>query len=556
MTSAPASSPSRPVFTDTQWERFRGYGTEQSVGPGTWLFRAGEASCDMLLVECGAIDVVRARTADGPEAVVAHYGPRQFSGELNLLTGQATYLDARAAEASTIHRISPANFRRLMDNEPDLSDLVLRGLVARRQDLRAGQAARSIEVIAGPASATAMALRTYLHRQHLPHTWTDYNSELGAVLARAAQVGVDDLPVVLTATTVIRKASPARLADVLGLSHRPVPGETLDVVIVGAGPAGLAAAVYGASEGLRTLLLDSVATGGQAAASSRIENYLGFTSGLSGSDLTGRAVIQAQKFGARIATPTQVVGLDTTPGHLRVLLDDRNSIDAHSIVLATGARYRALPLARWHEFEGAGIYYAATELEARVCGQKSMAVIGGANSAGQAALFLAGRGGSVHLILRGDSLAAGMSAYLADRIVAHPAITVHTRTDVTSVDGDEQLRTVTTATTTPDGTRTETRRDCCGLFCFIGAVPATDWLTGIALDERGFVLTDSRLPDGALGPEWVDAHRRPLPFETNAIGVFTAGDVRAGSMKRVAAAVGEGASAISSVHAVLIEARV
>lgn len=553
MTAVPVAGPARPVFTDAQWQRFRSYGTPQTVAPGTWLFRAGQETCDMLLVEHGTIDIVRGQTADSPEAVVAHYGPGQFSGEMNLLTGQATYLDARAAEAATVFRISPTDFRRLMDTEPELSDLILRALVARRQDLRDGQAARSIEILAGTASSTTMALRTYLNRQQLPHTWTDYASDLGAILARAAGIGIDDLPAVLTSTAVIRQATPGRLADVLGLSHRPIVGETLDVVVIGGGPAGLAAAVYGASEGLRTLLLDAVATGGQAAASSRIENYLGFTSGIGGSDLTGRAVIQAQKFGARIATPTRVTGLDTTPGHLRVLLDDGTTIDTRTIVVATGARYRALPLARWNDFEGAGIYYAATELEARVCGNASVAVIGGANSAGQAALFLAARGGSVHLVLRGRSLTAGMSAYLADRIVAHSAITVHTGTEVTAVDGDEQLRSITTATTSTAGEVAQNRWDCCGLFCFIGAAPATDWLTGITLDDHGFILTDSRLPDSALGPEWTELGRRPLSFETNRRGILAAGDVRAGSMKRVAAAVGEGASAISSVHAVLTE---
>ncbi|CAN5389295.1 hypothetical protein BH09ACT8_BH09ACT8_45220 [soil metagenome] len=310
-------------------------------------------------------------------------------------------------------------------------------------------------------------------------------------------------------------------------------------------------AVYGASEGLRTLLLDAVATGGQAAASSRIENYLGFTSGISGSDLTSRAVIQAQKFGARIATPTRVVGLDTTPGHLRLLLDDNTAIETRAVVVATGARYRGLPLSRWNDFEGAGIYYAATELESRICGDSSVAVIGGANSAGQAALFLAARGGSVHLMVRGDSLTAGMSAYLADRISAHPGIAVHTKTEVSGVDGDEQLRGITCVTAAADGTITRQHIDCCGLFCFIGATPATEWMTGITLDDHGFVLTDSRLDDSVLGPEWVGLQRKPLSFETNKPGVFAAGDVRAGSMKRVAAAVGEGASTISSVHAAL-----
>jgi thioredoxin reductase (NADPH) len=555
MTAAPITGAARPTFTDAQWERFRSFGTAESVDAGTWLFRAGEESCDMLLVEDGSIDILRARTADSPEAVVAHYEPRQFSGEMNLLTGQATYLDARAATPATVYRINPTTFRRLMDTEPELSDLILRALVARRQNLRDGQAARSIEVLAGPASSGTMALRTYLARQQLPHTWTDYDSAVGTVLARAADIGVRDLPAVLTATAVIRRATPARLADVLGLSHRPIAGETLDVVVIGGGPAGLAAAVYGASEGLRTLLLDAVATGGQAAASSRIENYLGFTSGVSGSDLTNRAVIQAQKFGARIATPARVAGLDTTPGQLRVLLDDATVIETRTIVVATGARYRGLPLLRWDAFEGAGIYYAATELEARVCGNNSVAVVGGANSAGQAALFLAARGGSVHLIVRGNSLTAGMSAYLGDRIVAHPAITVHLSTEVSGVDGDENLRSITTATTAPDGTVTGALRDCCGLFCFIGATPATEWMAGISLDDHGFVLTDSRLDEHALGPEWLQLQRKPLSFETNRPGIFAAGDVRAGSMKRVAAAVGEGASTISSVHAALSSMR-
>lgn len=554
MRTALTANPAQPVFTDAQRQRFRSYGIAQHARPGTWFFRAGQDSCDMLLVESGTVEII-ARTADSPEAVVAQYGPRQFSGEMNLLTGQSTYLNARATDIGTIYRISPADFLRLMDTEPDLSDLILRALVARRQNLRDGQAARSIEILAGSASSTSMALRTYLSRQQHPHTWTHYASDIGAVLAKAAHIGPADLPAVLTPTAVIRQATPARLADVLGLSHRPIVGETLDVVVIGGGPAGLAAAVYGASEGLRTLLLDAVATGGQAATSSRIENYLGFTSGVSGSDLTGRAVIQAQKFGARIATPTQAVELDTTPGQLRVLLDDNTAIDTHTILVATGARYKALPLPRWKEFEGAGIYYAATELEARVCGNTSMAVIGGANSAGQAALFLAERGGTVHLIVRGSSPPKAMSSYLADRIVAHPAITVHTRTEVTAVDGDHQLRCITTATNTPDGAVTHTRRVVCGLFCFIGAAPATDWLTTIHLDDDGFVLTDSRIPETALGPEWADLRRKPLPFETSKPGVLAAGDVRASSMKRVAAAVGEGASAISSVHAILTAMR-
>lgn len=545
------TNPAQPTFTDTQWERFRAFGTQQQAAAGTWLFRAGQPDCDMLLVEAGAIEIVRAATADSPEAVVAFYQPRQFSGEMNLLTGQATYLDARAATDATIYRISPADFRRLMNSEPDLSDVILRALIIRRQNLRANQAARGIEVIAGAPSAGTLALRTYLERHQLPHTWTDADSELGQLLTRAAHLSPDDLPAVLTATTDIRNATPARVADVLGLSQRPSLGTTMDVTVIGGGPAGLAAAVYGASEGLTTVLLDAITTGGQAAASSRIENYLGFTSGLSGADLMTRGVIQAQKFGARIATPARVTALDADESCLRVHLDDDTTINTRTVIIASGARYKTLPLPRWCDFEGAGIYYAATELEARMCGPARVAVIGGANSAGQAALFLAGRGNHVDLVVRAESLAAGMSAYLAQRITAHRGITVHTSTHVSAVDGDDRLRTITTTSIDADGHRHDDTRECCGLFCFIGAAPATDWLTSLAVDDHGFILTDAHLPDDALGETWSRLGRRPLPFETSRPAVLAAGDVRAGSMKRVAAAVGEGASAISSVHAIL-----
>jgi thioredoxin reductase (NADPH) len=553
MANAPHTDPSSPEFTDEQWGRLCGHGTVQTAKPGTWLFRAGQANCDMILVESGSVELLRAAATDTDtsEALVAQYGPQQFCGEMDLLTGQRAYLGARVCDAAILYRLEPNQFRRLMATEPDLSDLVLQALVARRRNSRTGEAAHSVEVLGGAFSAEGLALRTYLDRQHVPYTWTKFDSRFGAVLARTSGVGLEDLPAVLTAATMIRRASPARVAGVLGLGHQRPRSETLDVVIIGGGPGGLAAAVTAASEGLRTLLVDAVAAGGQAAASSRIENYPGFTSGLSGADLIGRAVIQAQKFGAQIASPTRAAGVDTTTGSLRVMLDDTTAIDARAIVVATGARYLTLPLNRWAEFEGTGIYYAATELEARRCGPAPVAVIGGANSAGQAALFLAGRGHLVKLIVRGTSLTRRMSTYLAERVVAHPAITVHTRTEVIGLDGDGYLRRIATRTTADDGCSVDANHECSALFCFIGAVPATDWLTGMTLDAAGFILTDARLADCTLGAPWVTLRRRPLPFETNIPAVLAVGDVRAGSMKRVAAAVGEGASAICAVHAIL-----
>jgi thioredoxin reductase (NADPH) len=540
-----------PTLSDQQWARLKAYGVAQDVDAGALLFRAGDSSYDLIVIESGTVDVIRTEASDTPEAILVTHGPGRFVGELSLLTGQATYLSARVAEAGRVHRVPPLAFRRLMDEDPELSDLILRALLARRQSLQAGEAARSIEILGSDMSAAALALRTYVARQQLPHMWVDIDTPAGAALARATDAAPGDLPVVITPTAVLRHATPGQLADQLGLAYQPVAGEVLDLVVIGAGPAGLAASVYGASEGLGTLLLDSVAAGGQAAASSRIENYLGFTSGISGAELTGRAAVQAQKFGARIASPREVAKLDTAGEHLRILLTDHGEIAARAVVIATGARYRSLPLPGWASFEGAGIYYAATELEARACGPHPLAVIGGANSAGQAALYLAGRGSDVSLIVRGDDLAAGMSSYLADRILAHPAITVHTSAEVTALRGNGHLEAITLQTNPPRLQASNAEQECRGLFCFIGAVPATDWVDGIAVDDHGFILTDTQLSAASLGTTWDDLGRRPLPFETSQPMVFATGDVRAGSMKRVAAAVGEGASAIRSVHTAL-----
>ncbi len=542
----PTPIPARPVLGDEQWSRLRAFGTPERLPASTWLFRAGDDVCDMILVESGQVEIVRPSTTDDPQATVAVYGPRQFTGELNLLTRQAAYLSARTTEASQVLRIGPDAFRRMMDSDPELSDTVLRALIARRRDLREGDAARSVEIIGHDASAPALALRTYASRLQLPHTWNDVETPTGLALARAVSATPDDLPVVIVPGAVLRQATPGLLAERLGLSYRPASGEQVDLVVIGAGPAGLAAGVYGASEGLRTLVLDSVASGGQAAASSRIENYLGFTSGISGNELTSAAAIQAQKFGARIASPCEVAELHSEPDQVRLVLSDGTTLRARAAVIATGAKYRALPLERWSEFEGAGIYYAATEIEARACGAKPVAVVGGANSAGQAALYLAARGSRVSLVVRGGDLYAGMSSYLADRIVAHPDIEVRTDTQVTALHGDSQLRSVVL---TSEGVAHE--QECVGLFCFIGARPATAWLDGLAMDDHGFLRTDTQLEAGDLGPDWSGPARRPLPFETSRPRVFAAGDVRAGSMKRVAAAVGEGASAVSSVHAAL-----
>jgi thioredoxin reductase (NADPH) len=439
-----------------------------------------------------------------------------------------------------------------MANDVDLSDIIFKALIARRELLQRSTAALSVEIVGAERSAAALALRTYAARQRLIHLWFDSATPVAQAMMASAGLTEDDLPAVVLPGDTLKQATPGALAEKLGLSYRRSSTKPVDVTIVGAGPAGLAAAVYGASEGLDTVLLDAVGTGGQAAASSRIENYFGFPFGLSGADLTGLAVLQALKFGAQLASPCQAARLDTDRNGdlLRLHLQGGETIDSKAVVIATGARYRALPLERWPDFEGAGIYYAATELEARGCMGNPVTVVGGANSAGQAALYLAGRGSEVSLVVRGPDIAAEMSAYLVDRLLAHPRVTVHHRSEVTRLDGGDFLEEVSI---TDRSSETSEAQACAGLFCFIGAEPAASWLTGIAVGDDGFIRTDVQLLEEDLGPAWAGLGRRPLPFETNVPGVFAVGDVHSGSMKRVAAATGEGASAIASVHKAIAE---
>ena len=550
MSGGPSVPADFPLLTDEQIASVARRGVRHETTIGEVLYQAGDRGYDFIVIESGEVDVVRPAMPDAPESLIATWGGGQFLGELNLITGQVAVATTRVKTAGIVHRVGPAQFRQLMAADGELSDLILRILLARRQMLRRGEGARVLEVLGSRWSSATQALRTWASRQELPHTWLDIDDPAGQALSRAADVGVDDLPAVITPTAILRHATPGAVAEHLGLAFRPADNHDFDVVVVGGGPAGLAAAVYGASEGLRTMLLDRIAVGGQAAASSRIENYLGFPTGIAGIDLTARAMVQANKFGAQVSSPCDVVALDCHDGLLHVALSNGEVLDTRAVVIASGARYRALPIDRWSDFEAAGIYYAATEMEARACATGRVTVVGGANSAGQASLFLADAGSKVDLVVRGVDLAAGMSQYLVDRVLAHPSITVYTATQVTALHGDSALRGLTLTTRDGDVMTTE----CVGLFCFIGAEPATSWLKGIAVDGDGFVRTDRDLNDDEMCGAWDLLGRGPLPYETSVPGVFAVGDVRSGSMKRVAAAVGEGASAIRSVHLALTPA--
>jgi thioredoxin reductase (NADPH) len=406
-------------------------------------------------------------------------------------------------------------------------------------------AGSSIRVIGSRFSPETARIREFLSRSRIPHLWLDpeRDAEVERLLLEF-EVDATDVPVVIATGSLLRRPTVGELAEFLGITVANLPDRCFDLVVVGGGPAGLAAAVYGASEGLTTLGVEAMAVGGQAGSSSRIENYLGFPTGISGGDLTQRAVVQAEKFGAALTSPCAATGLREHGGHLLVGLADGTEVAARAVIAASGARYRRLDATGLDEFERKGVYYAATEAEARQCAPEPVIVVGGGNSAGQAALYLAESGSPVTIVIRRFDLNAGMSRYLVDRIVEHPRIDVKPNTHVAQLDGTDGLERVVLADA--DG---QSAVACAALFSFIGADPTSEWLSSCAaLDDHGFVLTDRSLMAEHLDARWDAVARTPLPFETSNPGLFAAGDVRSGSTKRVAAAVGEGSAAVRSVH--------
>ncbi len=527
-----------PTLTRAQLARLSDFGDVHEVKTGEPLFDVGERFYGLIVVLEGSVEIVYVEHPSGEETVIVTHGPGRFLGELGLLTGQRVAVHGRMSTDGRVLRVDQDGLRRLLASDPEIGDIVFAAFVARREILRGGVAAGSLRIIGSRHSRRAIDLVNYLRRQRVGHQWIDLDDD-DAVAELLADLGVRpaQTPVVVSGNSVLGNPTIDELADHLGLVYEPTELDLFDVVIVGAGPAGLAAAVYGASEGLETLLVDSDFIGGQAGTSSRIENYAGFPSGISGGELVERAALQAQRLGARISSPSTVTHIEPAGVGYRLTLADGSALMARSVVLSPGVQYRRLPLSRLRQFEGAGVYYAATDLEARVCGANAVTVVGGGNSAGQAAVYLAEKGADVTLAIRGADLSSSMSTYLIDRIDASPKIRLVTHSEVTELHGDTRLDEVTI---TNNRTGASTRHPCVGLFSFIGTAPSTSWLKGfVELDAKGFVLTDSDLADVGFAP---------LPFETSRAGVFAAGDVRAQSMKRVAAAVGDGSSAIRSVH--------
>ncbi len=529
-----------PILSAAELADMASFGSERSTVAGELLFEAGEASYDLFVVLDGEAQVLRPSSPE--DVLIASFGPGGFIGELTLLTGQHRFLNARVSKDGRVLVIEQAQFRRLMSLRPALAEKIFAALVARREILRAGQGAQAIQIIGSRYSPEAMALRAFAEHSRLAHTWIDVEEaeDVDALLAGLG-LQVQDTPVAITPDGMLRHATPAQFAEMLGLTYQAEPGFIFDLVVVGSGPAGLAAAVYGASEGLSTVCLDAVTVGGQAGSSSRIENYAGFPNGISGGDLTSRAAVQALRLGARLNAPCEVVGLHSEGSFHVVVLKDGSEIPTRSVIVASGARYQRLDAENLERFEGAGVYYAATDLEARVCGGSRVMVIGGGNSAGQAAIYLSQSQCGVTLAIRRKDLTQTMSQYLIERIQADPNIELVSGVEVKELAGEERLERVTLEQISGGARETVS---CAGLFCFIGARPATAWLReSVHLDADGFILTDRQLA-AALEVELPGA----LPFETSTPGVFAAGDVRYGSMKRVAAAVGEGSSAVRSVH--------
>ena len=545
-----------PCLTSDQIERVRRAGGERPVDAGDLLFREGDAAYSFYVVLDGAVSVYEDVDCERPLSSEP-VGPGQFLGEVGLLLGEGVYATARVETAGRVLEVSPERFRALMGSDTDLAEIVLAAFTARRGLIADG--ASGLQLVGSHTDPDAVRLAEFSRRNYLPFRWLDPEAdadEAARVLA-AHDRALDDLdgPVVLWGSeTVLDNPSLLEVARAVGIGREPDPETVADLVIVGAGPAGLAAAVYGASEGLDTVILDEMGAGGQASYSSWIENYLGFPAGLSGTELATRATLQARKFGARFVTPHRAAALRRDGDGYAIALADGDAVRGRAIVLATGAHYRRLPVDGLRPLEGAGVYYAATEMEARGCSERTVVVVGGGNSAGQAAMFLSERAGRVLLLVRGDGLEDSMSSYLSERIEASETVELRTQTEIQALHGSDDDPPVLEAITVEHTASGETERiETPALFVFIGADPCTTWLEGgaggalsLARDRHGFVETGSAVRD--LDPElWPDG-ARPTTFETSLPGVFAVGDVRAGSTKRVAGAVGEGAVTVKAVH--------
>jgi thioredoxin reductase (NADPH) len=533
-----------PTLNDAQIDRLRSFGSERRANAGDLIFDQGDANHGVFVVLSGSIEIEG--VANHQETPIQVLGPRTFTGEVSHLSGRRSLVRCRAREASVLLELGRTCLRRMMQTDAVLGEMFLRAFVMRRVYLIANSVGDAV-LVGSSHSADTLRLRAFLTRNGHPHTYLDVerDPDVQTVLDHFG-IAMSEIPVVICrGDLVLRNPSNAQVAECFGLNAGIDEGEVYDLIVVGAGPSGLAAAVYGASEGLNVLVIEGNGPGGQAGSSSRIENYLGFPTGISGQELAGRAFVQAEKFGAQIMVACTARALQCRQPPYRIDLDSGGSVQGRCVIVAAGAQYRRLDLENLSRFEGTGIYYGATPVEAQFCRDEEVAVVGGGNSAGQAAIFLSGFAKHVYLLVRGPGLADTMSRYLISRIDASREITLKPWTEVQALDGESWLDRIRWRERKTGAAET---RDIRHLFLMTGADPNTAWLQGcVALDSKQFIRTGAD-----IGAEWL-LRRAPYLLETSLPGVFAVGDIRSGSVKRVASAVGEGSMAVQFVHRVLAE---
>jgi thioredoxin reductase (NADPH) len=539
-----------PTLTPAQVERIAAHGHVRQIRPGEVLVQQGDQIVPFFVVTTGGVEIVR--PSGTGETLVALYGPGQFTGEVNMLSGRPALLQVRASEAGEVIEVDRERLLALVQTDSQLSEIIMRAFIVRRVELIA-HGLGDVVLLGSNHCAATLRVKEFLTRNGHPYSYIDLDRDADVqVLLDRFHVTVADVPVLICrGEVVLRSPTNQQIADCLGFNEAIDQTKIRDVVVVGAGPAGLAAAVYAASEGLDVLVVETNSPGGQAGSSSKIENYLGFPTGISGQALAGRAYTQAQKFGAQviIAKGAKQLACDRMPYAIEI--DDGLRVPARTVILATGAAYRKPSIENLLQFENAGVYYGATFMEAQLCRGEEVVVVGGGNSAGQAVVFLAQTAKRVHMLVRSSGLAESMSRYLIRRIEQNPAIVLRTNTEIVALEGSNHLERVRWRDHQAGNIETHDIRH---IFLMTGAVPGTKWLEGcVALDAKGFIKTG---PD--LSPEDLASAHWPLPraphlLETSLPGVFAVGDVRGGNIKRVASAVGEGSIAVSFVHQALHE---
>ena len=541
-----------PALTEAQIDRLRPSGKLRKVETGDVLFKPGDSEIPFFVLLSGAMTIVQP-TLSGEREVAGH-GPGEFTGEITMISGQRALVMGRMTSAGELLEISSDDLRTVVAKDAELGEIFMRAFILRRL-LLINQGQGNVVVMGSRHCAGTLRLREFLGRNAHPYTFVDLDTDkTSQALLDRFEIKLADVPVVIcNGVTVLRNPSVQELADCLGFNVSISKSQVRDVIVVGAGPSGLAAAVYAASEGLDVLVIETEAPGGQAGSSSKIENYLGFPTGVSGQELANRALTQAQKFGAKMMIAHSVVQLNCKGRPYEVVLDNGSKLASRAVIISTGAQYKKPAISNLKKYEGQGVYYGATYIESQLCEGEDVVVVGGANSAGQAAVYLSQTARKVHMLVRGSGLSETMSRYLIHRITENPKIELHTNTEIVGLDGDFQLKRVTWGDKT---TGEQSTHEICHVFLMTGASPRTDWLQNcVVMDDKGFILTGRDLDTSAKFAEsaaWPLA-RSPQMLETSLPGVFAVGDVRSGNVKRVASAVGEGAIAVHLVHRTLAE---